>query len=226
MAGRAVIANLDVATVYERLLPPGSVPAPAVRALTGAETSCSGFILLLGVQGEHPELAHHNIFFSADYPAEFEAIFRRGLPPRDPTIYVAITSKTDDGHAPAGCENWFVMANAPALGAGMDWQAQAGAYRDLLLEKLAGRGLDVRGQIVCEQRLTPLEIERLTGARRGALYGRSSNERLSAFRRPANRCPHLRGLYFAGGTTHPGGGAPMVTLSGKVAASLVLGDLR
>lgn len=223
-----VIANVDVATVYERLLPPGSVPARRVRALTERETSCSGFILLLGVEGEHPALAHHNIFFSApeDYRREFDDIFRRGVPPDDPTVYVAITSKTDPDHAPSGCENWFVLVNAPPLGPAFDWTTQAEAYRERVLATLRRFGIDLNGRIRVERMITPVDLERLTGARRGALYGTSSNDRLNALRRPHNRCPDVPGLYFAGGTTHPGGGVPMVTLSGRVAAALALQDLK
>jgi phytoene desaturase len=221
---QAVIANVDVAQVYEKLLPPGSVPLRTVKRLTGAEPSCSGYVLLLGIQGEHPKLAQHNILFSSNYRREFDDIFRRGIPPDEPTVYIAITSKADPSHAPPGCENWFVMVNAPALGPGFDWIRNAGAYRERVLDTLARFGLDVRGKILCEQALTPLDIERLTGARRGALYGSSSNDMLAAFRRPHNRCPDLRGLYFCGGTSHPGGGVPMVILSGKIAAQLLIED--
>ncbi len=222
---RAVIANVDVATVYEHLLPATAALRASRRRLAHAETSCSGFILLLGVDGLHPQLAHHNIFFSSDYPREFDDIFHRGQPPDDPTLYVAITSKTDAEDAPAGSENWFVLVNAPALGPAFDWRTRAAAYRDHVLARLADRGLDVRHRIRSERMLTPLDLETLTGARRGALYGLSSNNPLAAFRRPHNRARDVRGLYFAGGTTHPGGGVPMVTLSGAVAARLLLDDL-
>jgi len=219
----AVVANVDVATVYDRLLPSavGSARRASLRRL---ETSCSGFVLLLGVEGEHPQLAHHNIFFAQDYRAEFDDIFRRGVPPDTPTVYVAITSKSDPSHAPPGHENWFVLVNAPALGPRFDWTQQSDAYRGRVLDMLAGFGLDVRDRIRSQVTLTPQEIQQMTGAWRGALYGISSNQALNAFRRPHNRCADVCGLYFAGGTTHPGGGVPMVTLSGKVAAELVLND--
>ncbi|MCA9906679.1 MAG: phytoene desaturase, partial [Anaerolineae bacterium] len=122
-------------------------------------------------------------------------------------------------------ENWFVMVNAPAYDARFDWRKAAAAYRERVLARLATFGLDVRGQIRAEHVLTPLDLERMSGARRGALYGQSSNSRFSALRRPHNRAQDVRGLYFAGGTAHPGGGVPMVTLSGKVAAGMVLEDL-
>ena len=132
---RSVIANVDVATVYEQLIREsaerperagkGSFTRPdnaRKNMLTRPEraaSSCSGFILLLGIEGLHPQLAQHNIFFSTDYQREFNDIFTRNIPPDDPTIYVAITSKVDADHAPEGCENWFVLVNVPAFGRGI-----------------------------------------------------------------------------------------------------------
>ncbi len=220
----ALVANVDVATVYDRLLPPAGALRWRAAGRERAGPSCSGVVLLLGVRGVHPELAHHNLFFSTDYRDEFDAIFRRGVPPPDPTLYVAITSKATPQDAPPGCENWFVLVNAPALGPQWDWEDKAGMYRDLVLARLAARGFDPRGRIEVERTFTPADLERQTGAWRGALYGASSNSRWAAFRRPHNRAPDVRGLYFAGGTAHPGGGVPMVTLSGKVASDLLLRD--
>ncbi|MBL8133805.1 MAG: phytoene desaturase, partial [Anaerolineae bacterium] len=226
LAASAVIANVDVAMVYERLLPESPARQKRLRVLQAAEPSCSGFILLLGIEGTESRLAHHNILFSRDYRREFDAIFRQGLPPEDPTIYAAITAKTDPDHAPPGCENWFVLVNAPPLGDAFDWEREEDAYRDLVLERLAAFGFDLRGRIRSERRITPLDLERLTGARRGALYGAGSNDRFSALRRPHNRDSRIGGLYYAGGTAHPGGGVPMVMLSGASAANMLLRDLR
>lgn len=221
----AVVANVDVATVYQRLLPPRAAAPGRLRALTAAEPSLSGFILLLGVRGQHAALAHHNLFFSRDYRREFDDLFGRGVPPDDPTVYVAVTSQDDPTHAPPGCENWFVLTNAPPLGERFDWTTQAGAYRERVLAVLAQHGFDVRGKILVERTLTPSDLERQTGARRGALYGASSNSPWAAFRRPPNAAPDVPGLYLAGGTVHPGGGVPLVALSGAAAARRLLSDL-
>lgn len=224
IAAEQVIANVDVATVYSKLLAPGLLPPRLVARTLNRPLSCSGFLLLLGLDRQHPQLAHHNIFFSRDYRREFDDLFRGTIPPKEPTIYVAITSKTDPDHAPPGGENWFVMVNAPALSPAWDWAEQAEAYRDRILDLLAGFGYAVRTAIRFERMLTPADIARQSGAYRGALYGASSNQRLAAFLRPHNRSRLVGGLYFAGGTTHPGGGVPMVTLSGAVAAGMVLED--
>lgn len=222
---QAVVANLDVATVYERLLPQEAVNRARLKRLTQADPSCSGFVMLLGVEGTFPALAHHNIFFSGDYRHEFDQIFKEGVPPDEPTVYISITSKADPQDAPPGCENWFVLVNVPALNGRFDWSSNVEAYSARVLDRLTAFGLDVRSHIRTRYTLTPLDLERLTGARRGALYGVTSNKRLAAFRRPHNRAPDIAGLYFAGGTTHPGGGVPMVTLSGRVAANMVIEDL-
>lgn len=216
---RAVLANVDVATVYERLLP------AALRRSARFEPSVSGFVLLLGLRGRTPGLVHHNLFFNDDYRAEFDDLFKRGRPPQDPTIYVTITSRTDPDDAPLGGENWFVLVNAPPLGPAWNWDDRARAYRDHVLSTLADRGFDVRDRIEVEHCLTPVDLERRTGARRGALYGMSSNSMWSAFRRPPNRSRDIKGLYFAGGTAHPGGGVPMVMLSGAAAARCILRDV-
>jgi phytoene desaturase len=84
----------------------------------------------------------------------------------------------------------------------------------------------LRERIVCEQIWTPETFQNRYGAWRGSLYGISSNGWRSAFLRPPNRAKEaaLRGLYFVGGGTHPGGGLPLVTLSGKIVADAVLED--
>mgnify|MGYP002623865657 FL=1 len=189
--GTAVVSNLDITTTRKYLLKNVNAKAQRRRGFRGwlsklrpqpesssspspihnsqFEPSCSGFILLLGLDRQFPELAHHNILFSPDYPAEFKAIFEQGRPPDDPTIYIAITSKTDPQHALAGGENWFVLVNAPPLDDAYDWQANQQRYRDLVLQKIADFGIDARDHIVTEQIVTPHDLAKGSGAWRGVL---------------------------------------------------------
>jgi phytoene desaturase len=81
--------------------------------------------------------------------------------------------------------------------------------------------LDISGNIVAERSITPADFYELFASNRGSIYGLSSNSRLTAFRRPPNRSRLIRGLYFTGGSTHPGGGIPLVLLSGKISAELI-----
>lgn len=219
-----VISNADVTSTLNRLLSHEPKMQSRIKRLSHYEPSCSGFILMLGLEGIYPQLAHHNIFFSSDYEAEFKSIFKTLMPSVDPTIYVAITSKTNPTHAPDGYENWFILVNAPPLSDRYDWEAQGDIYRALIMQRLYERGYDIEPQIRSEVMMTPADLEKQSWAWRGALYGPSANSRFSVFRRPHNRSPDVKGLYFTGGTTHPGGGVPMVMLSGKVAADMVMAD--
>ncbi|MCS7248834.1 MAG: phytoene desaturase family protein [Anaerolineales bacterium] len=216
-----VISNIDVTTTYSLIS--AASAQKLFRRLKRLAPSCSGFILLLGVEGTHPELAHHNVFFSRDYRKEFDQIFRQGKLPEDPTMYVAITSKSDPDHAPPGCENWFVLVNSPPLVEASEQETveRASAYAEHILKCFAERGFDVRPKLRYLKILTPQDLQRTSGAWRGALYGPSFNSRFAPFARPGNRSP-LGGLFFAGGSVHPGGGIPLAILSGKRAAELVL----
>ena len=140
-----------------------------------------------------------------------------------PTIYVTISSKSDPSQAPQGMENWFVLVNAPPTGR-VNWQEYAEKYSNLILEKLDGYGVDIRDRIRVKQIITPDDLETRYRTFRGGIYGTSSNTINSAFLRPQNRSNKLRGLYLAGGSAHPGGGLPLVMLSGKLAVQMLTQD--
>ena len=210
----AVVANVDALHLYRDLLP----HTRRRRRAEAAPRSSSGFVLLLGVEGGTPGMAHHNISFSADYEAEFDQLFRAKVAADDPTVYVCAASVTDPGTAPEGHESWFVLVNAPEGCGAMD------GYGDHLLDVLARRGWDLSGRIVHREQITPADIESRYRTPGGAIYGTSSNGRAAAFLRPGNRGP-LERLYLCGGSSHPGGGLPLVAMSGAIAAGLCAGDL-
>jgi len=215
-----VVADTDASTVYGSLI---SCP-PAARRLARATPSLSGFVLLLAVRGRTPGLAHHNVLFPADYDDELDAVF--GDPARpvpDPTLYVS--APDDPAVRPDGHESWFVLVNAPRHGAGpgaVDWLAPGlvASYADRLLDLLAERALPVRERVLWQEAISPADLQERTGAVGGAIYGTSSNGVAAAFLRPANRSP-VPGLFLVGGSAHPGGGLPLVTLSARIVAGLV-----
>ncbi|HVF49372.1 MAG TPA: phytoene desaturase family protein [Pyrinomonadaceae bacterium] len=221
----ALVANTDASETYLRLLEPEARGTAVARRLARGEPSCSGFVVLAGTRRRYEHLAHHNIFFSSDYRAEFDAIFKDLRPAREPTVYVCATSRTDASQAPAGHENLFVLVNAPATSDRTRWDSEKDAYRDSVMRRLESFGLtDLRASVDYEHVITPADFQSIYHAHRGSIYGLSSNSLMSAFLRPPNRARHLRGLYLAGGTTHPGGGIPLVLLSGKMAAELLIRD--
>jgi len=210
----AVISNADAVETYRNLLP--------IKKFQNREPSCSGFVLLLGTRKKFPNLAHHNIFFSDDYRGEFDAIFKEKVPAPNPTIYICATSRTDETQSPDGHENLFILVNAPYTNDKINWQTEAKSYRDLIIKKLESFGIeDLESSIDFEQIITPEDFEKKYRANRGSIYGISSNGIFSAFLRVPNRSREIENLYFVGGATHPGGGIPLVLLSGKMTAEMI-----
>ncbi|GAA4462296.1 phytoene desaturase family protein [Phytohabitans houttuyneae] len=202
-----VVTDVDAATVYRDLL-----PAPR-RLARLADRSLAGFVLLLGVRGDSG-LAHHNVFFPEDYDAEFDAVFGdpgrgvRARPAPDPTVYVTVAD--DPLVRPAGHEAWFVLVNAARQGtapSAVDWRRPglAEAYAERILDVLESRGVAVRDRLAFREVLLPSD----------PIYGTAGS-----LTRPPNRGP-VEGLFLVGGTVHPGGGLPMVTLSAEIAAAQI-----
>ena len=212
-----VVSNVDVYFTYRDLL---GEPGKA-REVLKRERSSSALIFYWGVGRPFPELHLHNIFFSRDYRAEFSHLFESKRMYDDPTVYVNITSKMEEGQAPEGKENWFVMLNAPAGGDRFTEEVVAHARVNTLRKLKRILGTDVEPYIETEDVLTPAGIERNTDSYMGSLYGTSSNSRWAAFLRHANSRSGIPGLYFTGGSVHPGGGIPLCMKSAKIVASMI-----
>jgi phytoene dehydrogenase-like protein len=213
-----VVSNMDVYFTYKNLLN-DSIKAAKVKK---QERSSSAFIFYWGMNKTFPSLDLHNIFFSENYKAEFNAIFNTGLPVSDPTVYINITNKQEPGkHAPLGKENWFVMVNVPA-NTGQDWTVLEEFYRRAIIKKLNNiLGEQLESCIEVSEVLTPVTIESKTASYMGSLYGTSSNSKMAAFMRHSNNSKITAGLYFVGGSVHPGGGIPLCLSSAAIVSNLI-----
>ncbi|MBW3544039.1 MAG: phytoene desaturase [Bacteroidetes bacterium] len=212
-----IVSNGDLLHTYRKLLPRHKAP----ERLLQQPKSSSALIFYWGIRREFPALDLHNIFFSEDYREEFRHIFEEKTIWHDPTVYINITSKFEKGDAPSGCENWFTMINVPH-NSGQDWDQLIADARQNILKKLSRiLGTAIEPLIAEEAILDPRTIESKTSSAYGALYGNSSNSRYAAFLRHANKSSTLEGLYFCGGSVHPGGGIPLCLLSAKITAEMV-----
>jgi phytoene dehydrogenase-like protein len=217
-----LICNADVLGAQNTFLAEIFTDRERTEALRPALSS-SGFILFLGVRGCDPRLGHHNIFFSDHYRKEFAEIHGARISPGEPTIYVSISARTDPDHAPDGHDNYFVLVNVPARDPGQPWTpAQAQGYRDVVLRRLERFGFDdLPGRIGAERIFTPTDFAERDLAHHGALYGWASHSVRTSLFRPPLRARGTPNVFFVGGTTHPGGGIPLVLLSGKIVAGLI-----
>jgi phytoene desaturase len=206
-----IVSNMDVFFTYHKLLPDQPHPKRTLKQ----QKSTSALIFYWGIKRAFPELGLHNILFSDDYEREFSDL-EDGKIYEDPTVYINITKKYEQGDAPDGHENWFTMINVP-YDSGQDWDQYIDWARERVIEKTSRiLGVDLRELITCEEVLDPRLIQSRTHSHLGSLYGTSSNNRTAAFMRHANFSSRIKGLYFCGGSVHPGGGIPLCMLSAKI----------
>jgi phytoene desaturase len=212
-----IISNSDVYFTYKHLLPDVKFPEKVLNQ----PRSSSALIFYWGIKKQFPKLDLHNILFSEDYKTEFDYLFNKKSLYSDPTVYINITSKYKADDAPQGSENWFVMINAPQVD-GQNWEDLIAEARQNIISKI-NRVLntDIEPLILAEKTLDPRGIESVTQSYLGSLYGTSSNNRMAAFYRHPNFSKHIKGLYFVGGSVHPGGGIPLVLSSAKIVADMV-----
>jgi phytoene desaturase len=216
--GRAVVVNADVG-----MLRTGGLPDAARHLPPATAPSMSGWNGALRAD-RRPDRLPHEVLFPDDYDAEFADIFDRDRPPLAPTVYLCAQERC---HGLAGwldSEPIFVMANAPAEPPGGPRNPAVWAALEAAVERrIRAAGLWAEGDSMVWRR-TPTELAAEFPGSRGAIYGAASNDRFAAFKRPPNRVTGLRGLYLASGSAHPGGGLPMVALSGMAAADCLSRD--
>lgn len=216
-----VILNGDLLSAYPELVDEKLRASFSDAKAAGFEPSISAFVVTVGLKEHAPELQHHNVFFSGDYKQEFADLFDHQRYSDEPTVYISNSSYTDPSVSPLG-SNLFILVNAPALTKEGQLQIDPEQYKERIYDFLESYGLEIRSRIAVEKIFTPSFIKETFGAWRGALYGPSSHKKADAFLRPANASPDIANLYFISGSTHPGGGSPIVTMGGQNLAKRII----
>lgn len=218
----AVVANADASLVYNKLIKGHKrLLKKARKNIEKADVSVAGFCLLLGMRKDAEQvLNHHTILFPENYDAEFDAIFTDGKPIEKPTIYIC-APQDPDMTKDETLEGWFVLVNAPTHGQ-FDWSDKEFArnYANTIIDQIEARGISVRDRLESLTIRTPADLEAAVHAPGGAIYGTSSNGARAAFMRAKNRSP-IKGLYLVGGSAHPGGGLPLVGISGDLVTEAI-----
>lgn len=219
------VSNMEVIPTYEQLT---KEPEKFTEQLKKKfEPASSGLVLHLGVKKQYPQLAHHNFFFSRDAKKQMTRIFDQHILPDDPVIYVVNVNKTDDSQTLPGHENLKILPHIPYLQEDGMTRQDYEAFAEEVLIKLESMGLtDLRKNIVTRDMWTPHDIERTYSSDRGAIYGTVSDKKMNKGFKHKKQSEQYDNLYFVGGTVNPGGGMPMVTLSGQQVAAKIVGKDR
>lgn len=230
IAADAVVSNCDVQRTNRDLLDSPKARAEQQAIAKKYTPACSGVVLYLGLDKQYDHVAHHNFFFSKNSHDEFNDIYSKGIPARDPTMYICAPSRSDPTQAPAGCEALYILVHTPYIRGDQKWDGPGGLmeqYKPVILDKMRRMGFaDIDKHIVVDRTLSPAGIERMYNAEGGAIYGLASHGLMHGGFKPKNRSRVYENLYLAGGSANPGPGTPMVIMSGVTAATCLLEDWK
>lgn len=227
-----VVGASDLHHVETELLPRALQTYPQ-RWWEKRDPGPGAVLVLLGVDGDLPQLEHHSLFFTADWTRNFDDIFGRSRRVPDPaSLYVCRPSATDATVAPPGTSNLFVLVPVPAdivIGhGGLDGGGDPG------VEKVANAAIDLiaswagipdlRERILVRRTVGPADFAEDLNAWCGGALGPAHTLRQSAFLRGSNVSGKVDGLYYAGSSSPPGIGLPMCLISAELLLKRLRGD--
>ncbi|MET0887338.1 MAG: phytoene desaturase family protein, partial [Mycetocola sp.] len=233
LAADVVVSAADLHHTETELLPPALQSYPE-RWWKDRVPGPGAVLLMLGVEGQLPQLAHHSLFFTEDWHDNFDRIFGETTSVPDPaSIYVCRPSATDETVAPTGHENLFVLVPVPAdPGIGSGGEDRSGSpvveeLADTVIAQIATwAGIpDLAERVVVRKTVGPQDFRDDLNSWRGTSLGPAHTLRQSAFLRGKNASSKVDGLYYAGGTTVPGIGLPMCLISAELVLKRIRGDL-
>lgn len=217
----AVLANADLPYAYRDLLKGEADKDFKLRKRESLNYTASAFMLYLGVDRKLDGMLHHNFYLSSRFRENFEAIFRDRRLPDDPSFYAVVPTKTEPGMAPEGMESLFVLVPVPHLGPNVDWERDAGAFREKVYGLLERRCGVRREWVRFEEMRTPLDWREEYNLEEGAAFGIGHGILQVGYFRPPMVSKTVEGLYFVGASTRPGTGVPLVTIGARLVAERI-----
>ncbi|HEX2395826.1 MAG TPA: phytoene desaturase family protein [Bacteroidales bacterium] len=215
-----IVANADLPYVYRELLPDKNISKRLDRKTYG----CSAIVLHWGLRKQYPQLGHHSVFLSASYKENLKKIFRNHSLSDQPSFYVHSPVRSDASAAPEGQDTLSVIIPAGHMSekSPSDWNELKNTARAWVIQRLKQEGMnDIEENIKFEICHMPPDWLSTFNLTRGATFGLGHNILQMGYFRPHNRHRKYRNLYFAGGSTHPGNGIPLVLLSAKLTSERI-----
>jgi phytoene desaturase len=216
------IGNADLPYIYRKLLP----DSEEGQKLANKKYTCSTIMFYWGIDKVYPQIGHHNVFLAGDYKASFDRIFQDRTLPEEPSFYLHAPARTDPSAAPAGQDTLYALVPVGHIDDNheQDWDELVNRARQTIFERISGElGIhDLDRHIKFEITHTPLDWKRNYNLEKGAAFGLSHNFSQVGYLRPQNRHAHYKNLYFAGASTHPGTGLPIVLLSARLTTERIL----
>lgn len=136
-------------------------------------------------------------------------------------VYLSAPSVTDQGIAPEGHENLFILI--PIATDLEDTDERREYYFDKVLERIHRHtGEDLRGRMVYKRSFCIRDFKSEYHSFKGNAYGLANTLKQTAFLKPKLKSRILNNLYYTGQLTVPGPGIPPALISGQIVAREIM----
>jgi len=221
-----VVANADLPYVYRELLP----DKRKSKRIENLRYSCSAIVIHWGLDKVYPQFSHHNVFLSDDYENNLDKIFDDQSISGHPSFYVHAPVRSDPGAAPAGQDSISIIIPSGHYNDKDDqnWNELKNKAREFVISRLKQLGMtDIEEHIKFEICYLPQTWKNIFNLTKGATFGSLGHNIFQmGYFRPHNRHNRYKNLYFAGGSTHPGSGIPLVLLSAQLTSERIIKDFH
>ncbi len=220
-----VVCNADLVYAYKNLLSSPIKLKSLGRKAEDLKQASSALLFYWGVNNQLDGMLHHNVYLCSDFKNNLEEILKNKKLPSDPSFYTYIPTKTDPALAPKNRSVMYILVPVPNLQGENNWDKGIGKIRTQVIKRLNSEfGQDIEKNIETEKIFSPQDFETKFNLTAGSAFGLTHHLFQSGYFRPHNIERSVKGLYFVGASTYPGGGIPMVTLSAKLVVERILED--
>ena len=217
-----VVSNGDTAWTYKNLIAPEHRRHWTDAKIDKGRYSMSLFVWYFGTDRQYPDVPHHTMVLGPRYEGLLSDIFEDHKLTDDFSLYLHRPTATDPSVAPAGCDNFYVLAPVPHLDSGTHWETHAEPYKEAVAKRLEETLLPgLRAHIISSHVMTPQHFHDNLLSVKGAAFGLEPVLLQSAWFRPHNRSEDIENLFMVGASTHPGAGMPGVLMSAKALQTVI-----
>jgi phytoene desaturase len=225
----AVLVNADFPYAVEHLIKDDDLRKPYTqKKITKMKYSSSAINVYLGMKKKYA-MPVHQIRYGKEFKKNIIEL-DQGQMPTDPAFYMYSPSQVDGSVAPPNQELVYLLIPVPNL------INNATTYTDKFVEKYIDQVLsrietvpgfeDFKSNILFKHFQTPATWKTNFNLNHGATFGLKPILTQSNFFRPQSKALPIKNLYFAGSSTHPGAGIPIVMLSAKIVAEVIQKDFN
>jgi phytoene desaturase len=177
--------------------------------------------IYLGLKCKLPQIHHHNYYLGDNFKEYADKVFKNPDSLQKPYYYVNVLSRHNPQCAPEGGESLFIVCPVPDLRFKPDWSDRDKIVDSIISDFSLRIGKNIAPEIVSRTVYTPADWGEQFNLHRGSGLGLAHDMLQIGGFRPKNFDEEFKNVFYAGASTIPGTGLPMVIISSKLAVERI-----